>query len=391
MLPLYEPKSRSSKRRWLYSTIRRRWPRLLSFVLLVYLFTIYVRHKHPFTDKPHVITAASISVEDSKLATSPNGFLPLPNSTQLCSQHSFKPYPLRTQPRRIYDLIMLNNELDWLEIRLSTMSAHVSHFIVLESPITFTGLPKPLTLRENWARFEKWHAQIIYKVLESPPVNPKRTWDVEDYQRNAMLIQGVLGIEGESRAREGDVLIVADVDEIVRPASLLVLRECDIPARLTLRSRFYYYGFQWEHVGLEWAHPQATTFRGGRTILPADLRNGEGGNRVVGWWEKAELWNAGWHCSTCFQTVEEVLNKMRSFSHTSLNEERFRDRTRIVDRVRKGLDLWDRDGETYERRDGNGDVPGILKTEDARFGYLLDRDASNAGFVDYGIGEDTGE
>lgn len=371
---------------------RRRWQRLLALLLLCYLSIIYIRHKHPFTKKPHLIDYDSIYYEASQPSTSHNGFLSLPDAAMLCSHHNFKPYPHRVEPRRIYDLIMLNNELDWLEIRLSTMSSHVSHFIIIESPITFTGLSKPLTLRDNWERFSKWHSQIIYKVLENPPANPKRTWDVEDYQRNAMLLQGVMGIEGSSGARNGDILIVADVDEIIRPSALLVLHECNIPARLTLRSRFYYYGFQWEHHGEEWAHPQATIFRGARTILPADLRNGEGGSRLVGWWEKAELWNAGWHCSTCFETVGEVLNKMRSFSHTSLNAERFRDRTRIVDRVRKGLDLWDRKGEVYDRRDENADIPEILKGEEReRFGYLLNRDGSNAAFVDYGPGEDDGE
>jgi len=293
---------------------------------------------------------------------------------------------------------MLNNELDWLEIRLSTMATHVSYFIIMESSVTFTGLPKPPILKEgeNWARFEKWHSQIIHRVVENMPVGTaKRTWDLEDWERNAMFLQGVLGIqEEEKKALEGDVLVVADVDEIVRPAALLVLRECEIPLRVTLRSQFYYYGLMWRHVGEEWAHPQATVYKGAKgTILPADLRNGEGGNALRAWWEKQDLWNAGWHCSSCFERIEEVLGKMSSFSHTGLNEERFRGRTRIVDRVRKGLDLWDREGEVYERVEGNQDVPEILREEGnkERFGYMLERDGSNAGFVDYSADEDAGE
>jgi beta-1,4-mannosyl-glycoprotein beta-1,4-N-acetylglucosaminyltransferase len=78
-----------------------------------------------------------------------------------------------------------------------------------------------------------------------------------------------------------------------------------------------------------------------------------------------------------------MLTKMRSFSHMKLNKEEFRDPKRIVDRVRKGLDLWDREGETYERISGNEDIPEILKSESERFKYLLDREGSNAGFTDY--------
>ena len=289
-------------------------------------------------------------------------------------------------------MIMLNNELDWLEIRLQTMQLEVDYFVILESKYTFTGLEKPLvftdTLRNN--RFGVWKEKIIYVIVEGMPVGAPRTWDLEDYQRNAMLLQGLdPTIKGPERVEEGDVLIVADVDEIVRPAALLALRECDIPDRVTLRSKFYYYGFQWLHKGEEWAHPQATVFRGTNTILPNDLRNGEGGNRLKGWWDKADLWNAGWHCSSCFATVDDMLNKMKSFSHTSLNSDEYRDKKRIVDRIRNGLDIWDRPGETYIKIEKNEDIPEFLKDAKSRsrFGYLLNRDGPSAGFTDYKEGE----
>jgi beta-1,4-mannosyl-glycoprotein beta-1,4-N-acetylglucosaminyltransferase len=95
------------------------------------------------------------------------------------------------------------------------------------------------------------------------------------------------------------------------------------------------------------------------------------------------LWNAGWHCSSCFATIEDVLTKMKSFSHVPLNSKPFRDRARIVDRVSKGLDLWDREGENYKKISGNKDIPEILKSRKERFKYLLDRGGSNAGFTDY--------
>ena len=294
--------------------------------------------------------------------------------------------------RKIYDLFMVNSEMDWLEIRLETLSAQVDYFVIVESAVTFTGLQKPLTVKENWARFEKFHDQIIYHVLENPPIGAKRTWDFEDHQRNAMFSQVIPFLEGQKAANVGDVILVSDVDEIPRPASLMLLRNCEIPRRVTLRSRFYYYGFQWMHRGDEWKHPQATIYEGPRdTILPANLRNGEGGNRILAWWDKVDLWNSGWHCSSCFETIEDLLTKMSSFSHTGLNREEYRDRTRIVDRVRKGRDLWDREGEIYQRVDGNGDVPEFLKGDQGRFKYLLDRDGSNAGFTDYGPQEDAGE
>lgn len=288
----------------------------------------------------------------------------------------------------MYNLLMVNDELDMLEIRLSTLYDYVDYFVIVESPVTFTSLPKPLVLRENWARFEKWTDKIIYHLLENPPMGSRRTWDFEDFQRNAMVTQTFPKLVGdvEKKPREGDVLIVTDADEILRPATAMLLRECQTSRRLSLRSQFFYYSFQWRHIGLQWELPKATTFGGfekGQTILPADLRNGEGGNRLAWWWEKDELWNAGWHCSTCFKTLREVLGKMGSFSHTSLNQEAFRNPSRIVDRVRNGMDLWDRKGQNYEKVDLNEDIPEILRNDRQRWKYMLNRDAPNAEFEDF--------
>lgn len=375
---------------------RYRWRRILFFICATWIFSVYARRKHPFLSRAHEVTGQDIEFETvhPPVNIDNNGFLPLVGAKALCSSHRWPIYPKRNSRRKIFDLVMVNNEMDWLEIRLSTMEAHVDYFIIVESAITFTGHEKALVVKENWDRFEKWHKKIIYHVLQDPPVDAKRTWDREDFQRNAMFSQVLPQLEGEKLAKRGDVIIVADVDEIVRPASLMVLRNCDIPRRVTLRSRFYYYGFQWLHKGEEWAHPQATTYDGpSNTISPADLRNGEGGNRIAAWWDKADLWNAGWHCSSCFKTVEDLLNKMSSFSHTGLNQDVFRDKMRIVDRVRKGKDLWDREGNVYQRIEGNTDIPELLtwQKERERFGYLLDRDGPNAGFTDMGPAESTGE
>jgi beta-1,4-mannosyl-glycoprotein beta-1,4-N-acetylglucosaminyltransferase len=61
------------------------------------------------------------------------------------------------------------NELDWLEIRLHTLAPFVDYFVILESPITFTGHPKHLIFQKNRDRFQAWEDKITHKVLENPP------------------------------------------------------------------------------------------------------------------------------------------------------------------------------------------------------------------------------
>ncbi|KAK3310624.1 glycosyltransferase family 17 protein [Chaetomium strumarium] len=304
----------------------------------------------------------------------------------VCRPHGWKPFRPRSpdRARKVYDLVMINSELDMLEVRLNTTFDEVDYFVLVESRKTFTNLDKPLVLKKNLARFEPYLRKIIYHEIEYPPnFKPQRTWDMEDHQRNSMLTQVFPRLRGAQAPQRYDVIVVSDVDEIPRPSTLALLRACRFPRRLTLRSRFYYYSFQWLHRGPEWPHPQATYYLGAHwTLLPNDLRIADGGMWPFREWEKGELANASWHCSSCFATTSEFLGKMASFSHTWMNKEEYRDRNRILDRVRNGKDLWDREGEVYDRVEDNQDVPSFLLENQERFAYMLDRDGRNAGFED---------
>ncbi|MCJ1334900.1 hypothetical protein MMC09_000165 [Bachmanniomyces sp. S44760] len=306
---------------------------------------------------------------------------------QLCQAYHWDVFR-RTHPRRkIYDLFMVNTELDMLKVRLNELQHHVDYFVIIEANITFTGLPKPVISSEVWAKeFASYKHKIIQHTLVDPGIKSLITWDHEDLQRNSMYDQVFPMLSGEQKPELGDVILVSDLDEIPRPETLAVLRNCKFPRRLTLRSRFYYYSFQWLHRGEEWAHPQATFYEGDSTIRPANLRNGEGGDALSNWLafkDKADLWNASWSCSWCFSTLEETLRKMSSSSHTKWNSEKNRDRAGIVKRVRNGIDIFERELEAYERINNNSDVPALLKAKPEEFGYMLDRDGADAGFKDF--------
>ncbi|GJN80425.1 hypothetical protein PLIIFM63780_003951 [Purpureocillium lilacinum] len=310
-------------------------------------------------------------------------------AAEFCAAHGYSVFTPESDSgeRKMYDLFMANSELDFLEIRLSTMYDHVDYFIIVESPVTFQGTLKNLTIRDNWDRFSQWHDKMIYHLLEFPAgFAPKLTWDYEDLQRDATFKQVFPKLQGRQAPVKGDVLLVADVDEIVRPATLLLLRTCNFPRRLTLASKFYYYSFQFLHVGNEWPHPQATFYQGERdTILPSKLRSADGDSRLQRARESGTLSNAGWHCSSCFATMDQFLNKMASFSHMWMNEPKYRDKGRIAAAVREGRDVWGRASEVFRRIEGNTDVPGALAEAEGRrrFGYMLSRDGESAGFSDY--------
>ncbi|SPN96521.1 related to beta-1,4-mannosyl-glycoprotein 4-beta-N-acetylglucosaminyltransferase [Cephalotrichum gorgonifer] len=325
-----------------------------------------------------------ISASDRPWALS-EGDLPDASAAAICRRQGWSPFVPRAgaERRKVYDLIMVNNEVDWLEIRLNTTFDYVDYFVVVEAGKTFTGHPKPMAIRDNMDRLARYKSKLIYHELEYPPnFDPPRTWDREDLQRDATFTQVLPRLKGEQVPTLGDVLVVADVDEIVRPETLTTLRHCEFPRRLTLRSQFYYYSYQFRHRVRDWPHPEATFFDGRSTVLPTNLRNGDGGLQPLIYWDKADMENAGWHCSSCFRTLEELLDKMGSFSHTWMNRKKYRDPQRIVDRISQGRDIWDRKGEEFDRVEGNSDVPSFV-LESERFRYLLGPGENGAVFEDY--------
>ena len=86
----------------------------------------------------------------------------------------------------------------------------------------------------------------------------------------------------------------------------------------------------------------------------------------------------------CLSTMGDLKNKITSFSHKGYNQPYFLDTGRLLHRIRRGEDLFERESELYDRIDDNPDVPAYLQGEDIRqkFAYMIDRDPPNANFRD---------
>ena len=305
-----------------------------------------------------------------------HGFMPTEEAQDYCMKRRWSPYPYRNRRRKIYDLFIISSELDWLEIRMGELQNEVDYFVIVEAATTFTDSPKPLWIKENWERYRPFHSKMIHHVLNDSGVEFSNTWARETFSRNAMFDQVIPFLDDEQAAGLGDVILVSDVDELPRPDTLRALRNCAFPRRLTLRSHFYYYGFQWLHRGEQWPHPQATFFEGpDHTVKPQELRGTNDPN--------ADLWNAAWHCSYCFGKLQELVDKIQSFSHSELNRPEFTDRAKILQRVRHGVDMFDRGEERFDRIDINLDVPRYLTENKDRFAYTIDRDPLSGNFEDF--------
>lgn len=299
--------------------------------------------------------------------------MPLDEAEHYCLTRRWKPYPKRDQKRKVFDLFMINTELDWMEIRMGELAEQVDYFVVLEAETDFTNRPKPLLVQENMAQFSQFQDKIIHHILNVTTNPYKDPWDREHFTRNAMMEQVFPTLKGDQAVNEGDVVIVSDVDEIPRADIVQALRNCDFPRRITLRTLYYRYSFQWLLREPQWIHPQATFYVGPDTIKPDDLRLGKVDD---------EVFNAGWHCSSCLARLDDMVNKVTSFSHQEFNTPEFTNSSKILQRVRDGLDPYNRTGKTYDRIDNNPDVPVYLLKHPDQFAYLLDRDPPDANFKD---------
>lgn len=133
-------------------------------------------------------------------------------------------------------------------------------------------------------------------------------------------------------------------------------------------------------------------YKGSETLSPNSLRQGllDDGWLPFALWRRwrdsATLLNAGWHCSSCFATLDEMRTRLHSLSHENWDTAENRNAGVMISRVREGKDLFGREGEVYDTVDPSDvNAPSyILEQNEAmgRFGYLLNRDGEDAGFED---------
>jgi len=253
-------------------------------------------------------------------------------ATQFCANFRLETMPREEAvKRKVYDLLLINTELEMLDVRLGQMAPSVDYFVILESDRTFTDQAKPQFVQESWDRYEAYHDQMIRRTMDLTTTAFANTWEREGASRNAMFDQVIPFLTGEQAASVDDVLLVSDVDEFFKPETVKALRNCAVPQNVTARSRMFYYSFQWLQDG-NWDHPQATLYKGpADTVKPDDLRHRSAEHFV--------FHEGGWHCSYCFSTLSEIIKKITSFSHTEMDKPEFKDPVKIVNRVRHGVDM----------------------------------------------------
>ncbi len=135
----------------------------------------------------------------------------------------------------LWDCVMLRDELDMLECRLMEMQDYDVTHILVESLVTHRGETKPLHYAENQERFAPWKERIRNVTAPRSAFSPEAGyWEREHVQRNMAW----LALDPEP----GDLVLIADVDEIPSAAALAA----DPDTALALRQRIFAFAVDWE-------------------------------------------------------------------------------------------------------------------------------------------------
>jgi beta-1,4-mannosyl-glycoprotein beta-1,4-N-acetylglucosaminyltransferase len=138
---------------------------------------------------------------------------------------------------RIIDAFLFDSEISLLEHRLAETYDLIDLFVLVEAGETFQGKAKAMTFGSQRDRFSKYAAKIRHVALPHlavpAPGGAVDPWDRERFQRDAILF-------ALPDAREDDMLLLLDADEIPSRELLIRLRRdgLDTPRRL-LMTRHY--------------------------------------------------------------------------------------------------------------------------------------------------------
>lgn len=195
---------------------------------------------------------------------------------------------------------MVRNELDMLQLRLEEMAALDVTHVLVEATVDHQGHPKPLHFAENASRFAPWAGRIRHVVVTDLPDDPN-PWVREHAQRDAAL--SAIG-----DAHDGDLLLIADVDEIPAPALFEVAAASRLPA--ALEQQVMAFAVDWAAFP-ERTSVVATVGHSRQVGSLAAIRDNRGAYPVIP--------NAGWHFSWV-GGAQASLEKLDAFCHLEARE-----------------------------------------------------------------------
>lgn len=266
--------------------------------------------------------------------------------------------------RKILDCIPFYQGNLLFELRLKTLNHLVDKFVVCEATKTHSGSKKDLCFDLN--RFKKITDKIEYIVVDDMPERSKLSnekYPLYNYQIN-MLSKGL------SEAKENDLIIVSDEDEIPNPISIKNFNYNKYKFGIFMQKIFYY------KLNIQnKSEANGDMWPGSRICLKKHLKKFSWfralkmKNKYAPFWK---FWkeknidlinNGGWHF-TYLMSCEKIAEKIKSSEHSEFNNETFTNVEKIKNRVKKLIDPFDR-GHDLQKVEVDNSFPNeIINNQD---------------------------
>lgn len=242
--------------------------------------------------------------------------------------------PTEQPAPRIIDAFIFNDELDILEIRLSTLYDHIDRFVLVEGALTHSGKPKALHFDENKERYAKYLDKITHVIVDDYPKFPEPTdlqsradqaWARERHQRDGILH----GLQG---CKDDDIILIGDADEIANPEAIKNYKPEQGLCRL--KQRLFYYYLNCENKdGWDWH--KIAPYKIVKELTPCGVRYPPAGDTPL-------IESSGWHFSF-LGGAEAAMKKVADYAHVEFATDEILNKDRIEKLINEGRDIFGRD------------------------------------------------
>lgn len=279
----------------------------------------------------------------------------------------------------IFDCFMFFNELDVLEIRLNVLNEYVDKFVLVECTKTHTGKEKPLYFHENKNRYADFLHKIIHVVVDDmPKYNGSNSWELENFHRNAI-------VRGLKEAKENDVVLISDVDEIPRPEKIALYSHID-GLKIFQQHMFYYY-LNCLNTDVKWYGTIMLKFPFKRSIQFYRTNSHVFSNiydknkiRALYYYLKILRFrffeenvmiikDGGWHFSY-MGGLDAIVRKIEAFAHTEYNKDEYKDLSYLKAKIEAGEDIFGRSYK-YQFVETDTILPQYINENKEKYEYMI--------------------
>ena len=219
---------------------------------------------------------------------------------------------------RFFMCYLYNNEAELLYIQLWRLYDYIDKFIIIVSNRTISGVPKNVTFKSFEKNIKKYRKKIdvvyfnnICNKNEYPKIPELRCFQQSqrDYAKTF--------IEEKYNPTEKDILIIADIDEILTREGIKYIKK-NPPNIFYFIHGSLYFPYYYHRVS-EWDRSFAVRYRKKMKTL-SYYRELTITNRNTLKYSFNQSKPLVTHCSFCFKDIEEFRNKLKSFTHQELNK-----------------------------------------------------------------------